>query len=403
MMRNSWIKMIAALGISFMLGGCWDRVEMNDLALVMATAIDAGKNGKIKVTKQIAIPQSMSSQVGQGAGSSGGGGGGGRGGKTFMVISAEGKDIEDAKQNIQLMLSRRMFDAHRKVIIIGEDMAKNGIQQILDGLTRDPGNRLRTFILLSRSGEAADILRINYPLEMFPAEAIREMEAAESGLSLTLRDYLIMSESGSDTVMGVIVPRKLDQSGKKTSFELEGAGIFHDQKLVDYFNNEETRLLKAVLGKYQHGFMTVNVPGLPGMFSMEMLKFQSKKNVRYDGKKMHIDLQVYADGNIIENNTPLDLRKPHAVEKIERAIESVIKVRLKQMIEHAQRDQTDVLGFGNEIHRTYPQLWKTMKKDWSHQGFPQLDVQIHVRAKIWRIGMSSQLGQMNQRKEGKRQ
>lgn len=59
-------------GSLLLLGGCWDRVEINDLAIVTAAAIDEKGANRVELSLQIFVPKSMG---GQGQGQGGGGGG----------------------------------------------------------------------------------------------------------------------------------------------------------------------------------------------------------------------------------------------------------------------------------------------------------------------------------------
>lgn len=43
--------------------GCWDRNEMDDLALVMASGIDLTDDGQLEITLQIALPTGIPSAV----------------------------------------------------------------------------------------------------------------------------------------------------------------------------------------------------------------------------------------------------------------------------------------------------------------------------------------------------
>lgn len=53
---------------SILLGGCWDRREVNDVAFVMGTGLDK-EGDQYRVTMQIALPGQLGS-----SGSTGGGG-----------------------------------------------------------------------------------------------------------------------------------------------------------------------------------------------------------------------------------------------------------------------------------------------------------------------------------------
>ena len=77
----------AILFVLMFITGCWDRKEINDIGLVMATGIDLADNGKIKATIQIAVPSPSTQTAGSSV-------------KTvrFFLISAVGKNGTDLDQ-----------------------------------------------------------------------------------------------------------------------------------------------------------------------------------------------------------------------------------------------------------------------------------------------------------------
>ncbi|MEH6996427.1 Ger(x)C family spore germination protein, partial [Neobacillus drentensis] len=80
-MRNA-LLLIYFCGSILFVTGCWDRTEVNDLAIVTAAAIDKKENNQIELSLQLFIPKSLSMGGGQG----GGGGGGGQ-----MTVAASHK------------------------------------------------------------------------------------------------------------------------------------------------------------------------------------------------------------------------------------------------------------------------------------------------------------------------
>jgi spore germination protein KC len=44
---------------SLVLVGCWDRTELNDQAIWLASGFDVGKEDGVKISGQIAIPSNM--------------------------------------------------------------------------------------------------------------------------------------------------------------------------------------------------------------------------------------------------------------------------------------------------------------------------------------------------------
>ncbi len=86
--------MLSLCGI-ILLSGCWDRVEINDLAIITAAAIDATDDNQIELSLQVFIPKALGSGGGQG------GGGGGGGGATTLLRSHKGINVSDAMSKLQ--------------------------------------------------------------------------------------------------------------------------------------------------------------------------------------------------------------------------------------------------------------------------------------------------------------
>ncbi|WP_041613469.1 hypothetical protein [Paenibacillus sp. JDR-2] len=112
------LKGILLFIVVFTLSGCWDRMEINDIAFVTGTALDVMEDGSLFCTLQVAIPGSKEGAGGGGKGESG----------SFYVISATGKSGNEIHRALQKKSSRQLFYSHRSVVLISERLARQGIQ-----------------------------------------------------------------------------------------------------------------------------------------------------------------------------------------------------------------------------------------------------------------------------------
>ncbi|GJM70963.1 hypothetical protein HMSSN036_31790 [Paenibacillus macerans] len=55
-------------------------------------------------------------------------------------------------QQMQTKLSRLVFRGHRRIIVIGEPLARKGLKDVLDTYTRDPNLKLRTDVFIVKGG-----------------------------------------------------------------------------------------------------------------------------------------------------------------------------------------------------------------------------------------------------------
>ena len=72
-LRKSVLLFLGICGTIPLVSGCWDRVEINDLAIVTAAAIEKKEDNQIELSIQVFIPKSLSSGGGQGGPGGGGG------------------------------------------------------------------------------------------------------------------------------------------------------------------------------------------------------------------------------------------------------------------------------------------------------------------------------------------
>ena len=150
------IRMLA-LCLPLLLAGCWDRMEINDIAFVMASSNDLAENGELQGASKIAIPSAL--------GSSGRMGGTSGENKSFVIESASGRDINEIMQKLQGKLPRRLNISHRRVLYIGEKLAKQGIAPILDHYSRNPASRHIAYVLVTKGSDSINFLKSSNPLE----------------------------------------------------------------------------------------------------------------------------------------------------------------------------------------------------------------------------------------------
>jgi spore germination protein KC len=375
-----WFLFTLICVLSLFTGGCWDRLEVNDMALVLASGVDAMPQQKYKVSIQLALPtgggesQAQTSSAGK---------------NSFFVEDETGVDIWDTTSKIQEKLSRRVFPAHRRILIIGEKLAKRGLQPILDAFIRQPESRMRTYILVAKGGTAEKILKAPYPIEKVPTEGIREILHSEIGLAVDLKNLLMDRAANQSIVLPTV---ELAENGKTTKkiFQISGAAVFHHDKLAGYLNDRQTRGLVLLRQEPLKSELTVYIPALKGNMSADMLKTSIKVKAKKIRGQIVMYINTLAQLGIAENQTELDLSEPKTVTAIEHLFAEELKKQLKTSLDEVQKKyKSDVVGFGEVIHRTYPQDWKSMKQNWD-QKFPNLKIVWDTSAKIKRTGMTSQ-------------
>jgi spore germination protein KC len=361
-----------------LLTGCWDRVEINDLALVMATGLDKTDDDKIELSVQLAIPKAM----GGGQGMAGGGGG-----KPTTVEKVTGETVFDAMSKLQEKVSRRIFWGHNRVIIIGEKLAEEGIQKHIDFFARHPSPRLRAYTFVT-DGKAIDTLKVIPELESSSAEIARELANFKVGMSVTVKDLLQMlsGEAGATVLPWIEVEQEPENKG---GLLINGAAVLKKDKMVGRIDNKVTRGVLWLRDEIELATVTIEPEGAEDQISFSLLRSRTELIPKIENGNWKMTVKIVTEDDAVENETKLNLMNPKIVKKLEKQLEQDIDKRIRMTLEKVQKEMgADIFGFAEAFHRQYPDQWSEVKDQWNEK-FPEIEVEIKSKAYIRRPGMST--------------
>lgn len=312
---------------TFTLSACWDSEELNDRAIELGWGLDYAKNKQIEVSTQIIIP----SNIGGGQGD----GGGGSQGKPFFVETGTGKDTLEAVEKLQTKLSRNLFRGQRRIIVIGEKLARKGIKDILDTYTRDPSINLLADIFVVKGNTAKKFLQTSYQLENIPAVgALKEYNQMGASKEVAFLNFLLSANSdGSSPTMPAIAIKSPSKG-----FQITGTAIFNkDLKLIGFLNLVEGKTLRWITGELQKTTITSTVPNRKGELSLDLNKVSSKIHPSIQNNKIKILITLKGQGMIRENNTGLDLTNVNNIAIAQNALEKEAEKTTLKAITKAKR------------------------------------------------------------------
>lgn len=360
------------IALSLCLSSCWSQKELNTLAIVLATALDAGDSpDTAKMTAQVVI----ASQIG----SSGGGKSGGSDSKAYANVSLTGKSVLSSARGITLMQSRKLYFAHNEVLIFGNDLAKVDIAEGLDAFTRDYESRLNIYVLVARN-RAEDILNEDVELEKTPAQHISGMMKNQhlnlESVVVTLRDFLVATLDESTAPVAPIIDIYEEQDKKHV--RLDGTAVFKNGRMIGELDKDQTRGLLFMINQAKSGAVNVQTPW--GWVVLQLIDCQSQlKAVAKDGGQIGMKLVVHADVILQSNETYEDMGTPEKLQMLRDLMKEAINKDVANTLEAARGLSADIFGFGGAIAREHPAQWEEMKDHWDEK-FPQmaLDTQINV-------------------------
>lgn len=356
--------------------GCWDRRELDRLAIIAGAGIDVDKDG-VTLTSQIVKPSKVS-------GSPSGGGGGGQEQATW-VMQSRGKTLFQAARRSTFQTSRRLYWAHIQVAIFGEATAKKGLGPYLDFFVRDPEPRPTEWMVIAE-GKASDMLTPQAKLETISSMAIGHLIQNYSSTSqfypATIHDFTTRLMSGTTAPLAPRILRK--GKGKDQQVVMDGTAVFKKDKMVGILNPTETRGVLWAIDKVKSGIIVIEQAGKPTS-SIEIIDSKGSFKVQLRNGKPHMQVEIHANLNFGEELGTVDISKPDQLNKFDQQAATAIRNEVMKAWHKARDLRADVFGLGQAVGRKYPKEWKRMESRWQ-EVFPQSTIEVNVKANIRVVG-----------------
>ncbi|MCP8969233.1 Ger(x)C family spore germination protein [Ectobacillus ponti] len=382
------------LSFLFVLNGCSSQAELNELAVIVGLGIDLIKeDGKpmYQVTFQVIDPNQVGSPQN-----------GGGSGIQIVNVSAKGRSLISAVRESARNLSRRNFYAHASILLIGEEAARFGLEEIMDLVERDQSIRTNIPMVIAQHTTALRILNGLTALNKIPAQSVigkleNTAEILGENSKLLVHDFVstVSMPGRNPVVSGIAAKGKASQTSKQAYVEqshphasnVGGLGIFDNQaKLIGWLHHTDARAV--LLADNRVRFSAVSVPcGKKRGIHTEIGHAKAKKHVdmKQGRPEFHLDLYVEAEIEGIGCRS-FEVASPKAVRQLEQQVSRQLEKEMQHGFQTVQKMQSDVFGFGEWLYRNQPRVWKKYDQDWPRL-FGQADLTVKVQTTIRRSGM----------------
>jgi len=381
------VRLIGIIFVSLLLVGCWDKRELNELAITTAISIDK-KDDEYHVAAQVVIPTELSMQGGTGA-------------SPVTLYEASGESVNEAIRKLTQVAPRVIYLGHLQVVVISEELAKEGISATVDFLSR--GWELRTdfYLIVSKEMDAKEILNVQTSLEKIPSiEFYNILHTSEESFSSTIGVPFFKMETdfkreGKESVLtGVQILGDPAKGSSKQNVEtivpeakikFEEMAVFKGDKLVGWLGEKESRGYNGVTNQVKSTIALVSCPD-GGNVSFQIKDFKSKIKSTKTSNNPEIEINVDIVANIGEVSCDIDLTKQENIKNLEKEFEKLVKTDMQDTIKVVQQKyNSDIFGFGAAIHKQNPKEWKKIKENWD-EIFAELPVNIKVDAQVSHFG-----------------
>ncbi|MBC9785715.1 Ger(x)C family spore germination protein [Heliobacterium chlorum] len=423
---RSWLKWICVCIVFATLAlqtGCWDRNELENLAFVLTMGVDRSIDNKIDVVMRIAVPGNIGGPTGKTGGESIT--------QTTKPITITARTIPEAVSLAEATVERRVDFRHLRVLIFGEEIAKEGVLPYLDVLERFPQFRRSVYIWVAKEGPARNIFLTAEPV--LEKSVSRYVDDVARGVVRygytrmpTLHDFLnevdnhqlnavlplvgvnpIVSSEKKDgsvrplptdkyhqEIEGNVEPggktlRSLPRSGGNPS-EFLGIAVMQEGRLIDKWSAWDARIYGLLRDSYRGGIWVFDTPNGKGPFSVIIRRAQQPKiDVTWEGDKPFIDIHLFLEGQLLSVLALEPYVSTDRITLLESQVVDSITAETSQLIERAQKEKIDPFYLARSIQMRSLTMQEFDSLDWKNR-FSGASVTVHVDFKIRRPGLRIQ-------------
>jgi len=359
-------KLIIFCLLIFGVCGCWNYKELDDYSIITGIAIDK-KEDEYEATVLISNASKSSGESPDSSESK------------SVVYSGEGNSIFKALKDLSLISPKELYLDHFSILIISEEVASEGVYNIVDFFLRYPNARKDFSVAIAKDCKAKDTLKIITPLTDFPSQSIADNLKFSTNLQGTISDlnynelmYNLIAPGKEVTMNSIKIigsakegssKENTEYSEPKTYLKLGNLAIFKDDKFVDWTTEEESFGINIINNKITELYIKIKMDD--GYVVVSPVKFSTDVKIKLKDNKPVISINASGNAKVMEVSGHIDLSDDKVIKEIKNKSDKKIKKYIEKGLNVAIKNKTDIFGFGLELYKNNPKYFNKIKDTWN--------------------------------------
>ena len=356
-------KILFLLIIPFLLSGCYDYNELNDLAIISGVGIDY-KDDKFSVTFEIISTKKS--------------GGDSSASSSSYNVTAEAKTITEAFLKNGNNMDKVPYFDHIEIVVISEEIAKNYLNEVSEYLIRSTKFRDEFYMAISKDTTAKEListttkekpLASNFLVQLLENSHDSDSAGYYTPFTETLNSIIT---DGEDAIMQVFTL-------KDKKIVLDGMGIFKDFELKTIINTEKSPIVNLL-----NNFNIQNI-----LFSHSCDKNNKvvisiyDGNIKFEPNINNITVKAKLNARIHEDNCSESLRNVDTYKELESEFTKIIESIMKDIINILKTYESNALKIGLYEHIKYR---NDKYFEWKDKEFKyDIDLKINKKGLIFEV------------------
>ena len=372
-------KLIFLIPIIFLLTGCYNYRELNDLAIISGVSISKNNN-TYNITVEVINPKKEQDTSS---------------GKEpdYVIYEGYGKSMQEAFRNIVKESPQKLYGAQIDILIIDEETAKEGLDEILDFFARDPEVRSEFYVVISKNDEA---LKIISPLvNLSSKNIVNSLKSTNKYMGISnLVTYHELLSNFINPYIEIALPsiemignEKIGESNKNIESTTSQANnfisnmtIFKDNKMLDYLTKEESigyNIIKGntktvlIRNEYDNNEFIIN----------EII--ESSTEIKPNIEKKEIIINIKGTASISEVNKKINLESDKEIKNIEKDLNKEVEELINKTIKNINNKyNSDIYGFREIFYKENPKEYKKLVKEYKDDLLNNISYKINSNIEL---------------------
>lgn len=364
---------------TLLLTGCWDKVELEDRAVVLVIGVDKAKGGEVDQEEGIpdryrfsfVNPDTTKAEEGKVT--------------EYVTFESQALSYNQGITRLLQRFSQYHIYEHTKALIFGEELLEDEVllKSILDAFWRGHQFNTSMYVFMTH-GEASDVLKIKPKMKGLLAYYItgiadNEKYATRVG-RVTFLDFVkqLLDNEGD----GVIPDLDPHEDGLISS----NLGIIKDYKHIAHMDTNDTVAWKWLNGKVQGGIIEIVEGNIAIPFNYSHFARKIYLDKIEDGK-IYLTYNMKTEGSIEEYILDRRLLDEAKLASFESKFEEKIRKDSMDLVKKLQEEyKVDILGVRNYLSKYHPKVYEGIKKDFDQYFEKNIIIDVKVDVSIRRLG-----------------
>lgn len=318
----------------------------------------------------------------------------------FKNYSYTDKTIHEAARGILTKLPKKAYTNHMQILVIDENIARDGIEDIIDFWFREVELRNDFYVFVSKNNTPTEVLGVL--TQVYPINSVGIRNLIENNNQFLSGSVLTTFEDLADEYVSktkeILLPAitVLGGSGDKTDnlessnpdslLSIEETAIFKANKLISYLDKKETIYYNLIKNQLKSTIISFEC-SKDKYVTFEII--DSSTDVKIKKNKPEIDIKIKTKGNLTSVMCDYDISKDTGIKQIEKQGSEEIKKNIINLIGLSKKYNSDIFYFRNLYYKKNNGYYKKITDYDSF--YNNLKINVDVYLDIFEKGNSLQV------------